>query len=155
MTYQHGLHCPSFSCFFAEDLPAKLIFRSPSPKSYCFWLLDASNTLETRLVAPYLAVAIGDKLLAFPFHFYPPITSSFWSKWTVLTTMNSCSSSSSHSLIAYSLLILAIKVGSLPDQIPRDNGFDLASNLKGNLDSNVRAMTEIDALLARSDKVNL
>lgn len=72
--------------------------------------------------------------------------------------MISCSSFPSHSLIAYSLLILAMKVDSLLDQIPTDNqanGLGLASNLKENLDADVRFMTELHALLAFSDELNL
>lgn len=69
-----------------------------------------------------------------------------------------CSSFPSRSLIAYSLLILAMNVDSLLDQIPTDNeanGLDLASNLKENLDADVRVMTELPALLAYFDELNL
>lgn len=68
-----------------------------------------------------------------------------------------CSSFPSHSLIAYSLLILAMKVDSFLDQIPTENqanGLDLASNLQENLDADVRVMTELHALLAYSDELN-
>lgn len=73
--------------------------------------------------------------------------------------MFSCSSFPSHSLIAYSLLIFAIKVDPLLDQIPTDteaNGIDLASNLKEILDADVRrVMTGLHALLAYSDGAEL
>lgn len=59
-----------------------------------------------------------------------------------------CSSFHSHSLIAYRLLILAMRVDSFLEQFPTENeanGLYLASNLQENLDADVRVMTKLHA----------